>query len=221
MDTAAGHSTDIIGGDTTASPSEIIISITLVGFVEKGRALRRDAAKAGDRVYVTGFLGDSHAGLMALSGKKRRGSGGYEYTAVEKHLAPCPRFNEGRLLLKSGLVDCCIDISDGIAGDLDRVCSQSGVGALIEADRLPVSYSAGKISADRNEDSIDYALYGGEDYELLFTVAEKNRKKFIGFAEKNCLNIFEAGIMTRRKGLYIKKGSRIYRENGKKIWKHF
>lgn len=128
---------------------------------------------------------------------------------------------EARQILSSGLVKCCIDLSDGLAGDLARVCEQSHAGAVINADNLPVSYSTAKIADDNNEDAAEYALYGGEDYELLFTVAEKNAGKFMKFAEENCVNATEVGIIRRKPGVYVRRGLKIQKESYKKTWNHF
>jgi thiamine-monophosphate kinase len=220
MDFMGNYSTDIIGGDTISSP-QITISITVIGLVERDMSLRRDRAKAGDRIFVTGFLGDAHAGLKVLSGKRKRRMRDHEYLPVQKHLAPRPRYMEARQLLSSGLVKCCIDLSDGIASDLARVCEQSNAGAVINADNLPVSYSAAKIADDNDDDAADYALYGGEDYELLFTVAEKNIRKFLKFAGENCLGATETGIIRRKPGVYVKRGTKIQKEDHKKTWNHF
>jgi thiamine-monophosphate kinase len=114
-----------------------------------------------------------------------------------------------------------MDVSDGIISDITRICDESGTGAVIYADNLPVSYSALKIGADNHEDAAGYALYGGEDYELLFTVAEKNIAKFMKFAALNCVNASQTGVITGKKGIYIKQGAKIHKEDNKKIWNHF
>ena len=176
LDYAGNYSTDIIGGDTTAAPV-IMATITVIGEVEKGRALRRDKARPGDMVFVTGTLGDSHAGLKILSKKTRSGLSATEYIPVKKHLVPQPAYMEGRMLLDSGMVNACMDVSDGIASDLARICEESSTGAEIYVDKLPVSFSASKTAAQYGEKVSDYALYGGEDFVLLFTVAAKNAKK--------------------------------------------
>lgn len=219
-DFAENYGIDIIGGDTISSP-QINITITVIGLVEKYMALRRDGAKAGDKIFVTGFLGDSHAGLKVLARKGNKKLRDYEYLPVKKHLAVSPRFFEARALLQSGLVNSCMDVSDGIISDITRICDESGTGAVIYADNLPVSYSALKIGADNHEDAAGYALYGGEDYELLFTVAEKNIAKFMKFAALNCVNASQTGVITGKKGIYIKQGAKIHKEDNKKIWNHF
>jgi thiamine-monophosphate kinase len=217
---AENYSTDIIGGDTVLSP-EISISITLIGDVEKGRALRRDTAKPGDAIFVTGTLGDSYAGLKVLSNKRTKVLKAHEYMTVRRHLMPVPAFIEGRTLLKSNLVNACMDISDGLVSDIKRISEQSGTGAEIWADKLPVSFSTGKTAAQFKDNVTDYALYGGEDYVLLFTSPEKNFDKLMNCAQKNGIKIFRVGRITKKNSLKLFYNDKIIREDAGKIWNHF
>jgi thiamine-monophosphate kinase len=219
-DYASDYGTDIIGGDTI-SADKIFLSITVIGRVERTKALRRDRAKSGDAVFTTGFLGDSFAGLKILSKKGRRRLKSYECTAVIKHKLPVPSYLEGRQLLESGCVNACMDISDGLVNDLTRICEESGKGAEIFADTLPVSYSCFEIAGQHGEDPVDYALYGGEDFELLFTVPQAKVNKFSRYAAGSGLIAFEVGRITSSKGIYIKKDGKKNREKYNKTWKHF
>jgi thiamine-monophosphate kinase len=214
------YSVDIIGGDTISAPG-LFLSVTLTGRVEKGRALRRDKASPGDVIFTTGFLGDSFAGLKVLQKKGRKGHEPYEAMPVKKHLLPVPGYLEGRLLLESGCVSACMDISDGLISDITRICEESGAGAVIEADDLPVSYSTAMIARGNRQDPVDYALYGGEDLELLFTVPQSKLGKFASFCSGNSLPVFRAGVMTRKKGVFIDRNGRKTKETYKKVWNHF
>lgn len=146
----------LAGGDTTATPGPLSLSLTALGTVPAGGMLRRSSARAGDALYASGTLGDAAAGLALLS------AGGGERTPEQAHCIaryhlPQPRLALGHRL--RGLATACMDISDGLAQDAGHLCAASGVGAVIEAARLP---RAGATLAQ--------ALTGGDDYELLFTL---------------------------------------------------
>ena len=176
------HDVALIGGDTSASRHDLFVNITLIGSIKAGRALTRDGAQVGDLLYVTGTIGDSLAGLRLLSaepGTKKFLLGsktGSHRGLLRRHLRPTPRVTVGQMLSGRQLATAAIDLSDGLSGDLRHICEQSRVGAEVDADALPIS-SALRRYADRTQvDPIEIALRGGEDYELLFTVAPRHRK---------------------------------------------
>ena len=155
----------IIGGDTVGSPL-VVVSVTLIGHAsnDEGKVLTRSAAKPGDKVAVTGYLGASAAGLaMFNQGLKFPSRATAELRRA--HLQPSPRVVEGQKLVASG-VKAGMDISDGLVGDLTHICEMSHVGALIHVDMVPVSPTADKYFGGK---ALEFALGGGEDYELLFT----------------------------------------------------
>jgi thiamine-monophosphate kinase len=161
-------STDIVGGNIT-SARELAITIALIG--EAGRCvMRRDAARPGDEIFVTGTLGDAALGWRILAGKlKTRGNAKKERAArkylVERFLRPQARLYAGRRLATLAPTPAAIDISDGLMQDLGHILERSGVGAEIDASRIPVSaaYRAAQLDCD-----LVHALTGGEDYELIF-----------------------------------------------------
>jgi thiamine-monophosphate kinase len=165
----------LAGGDTVRSLRHLAITVALLGTVERDRALLRSGARVGDAICVTGTLGDSAAGLALLMAKERgvdldlaRSEFG---PLLEAHHRPRPRLAAARALAASGCVTAMLDLSDGLASDLRHLAARSGVGALIRSDALPVSESARAAGAALGIDPVDWALHGGEDYELLFTVA--------------------------------------------------
>nr|BBH92596.1 thiamine-monophosphate kinase [Thermogemmatispora argillosa] len=172
---AAAAQTLIIGGNVsgTGAAETLAIDITLLGEVERGRVLTRSGARAGDTLFVTGCPGDSAAGLYSLLHPDHP----YPPAACERlravHRVPKPRLAEGRLLSELGpeIVTALIDISDGLSGDLGHICERSGVGACIEVARLPLSPELRSLAAILARDPLAWVLHGGEDYELLFTVA--------------------------------------------------
>ncbi len=159
----------LVGGDTTRGP--LSISVTAMGLVEPGRALRRDAARVGDDVWVTGTLGDAAAAL-ALLGDASATVPDEAFSALRRRLdRPEPRNAAGVAL--AGIAHACIDVSDGLLADLGHVCARSGVGADIELAALPVSAALQMLGA--GESSWQWQASGGDDYELCFTAPAQAR----------------------------------------------
>ncbi len=158
----------IIGGDTVASPGGVAVTVTLTGVAPARRMLRRDRARVGDLIYLTGELGEAAAGLLVL---KRRPDLDADLQAalVTAHLAPKPQLLAGRLLAGQALAAAAIDTSDGVASDLYHLCLASGVGAVIPAAAVPVSPRVLAAAPYLQADPLRLALMGGEDYQLLFT----------------------------------------------------
>jgi thiamine-monophosphate kinase len=152
---ARRHEVAIVGGETTTNPERVFISVSLLGFVPRGKVLLRSGAKPGDAIFVTGELGGSLAG---------------------KHLDFAPRLIEARWLADHFPIHAMIDLSDGLAGDLRHLIEASGVGAELQKSAVPISRAA-KVAAkagDAAKPAFVAALTDGEDFELLFTVASKN-----------------------------------------------
>ncbi|MCL4459263.1 MAG: thiamine-phosphate kinase [Chloroflexi bacterium] len=169
----------IVGGNTSRSSSGLIIDITLLGEVEPEYVVYRSGARVGDSILVTGQLGHSAAGLDLLS---REGTPCPEKAAnflKECHRLPRPRLAEGRVIATSAVCTAMIDISDGLAGDLAHICEASKVGALLWLDRVPVSAELRYAATALKIPISDYVLYGGEDYELLFTVRQGSESMII------------------------------------------
>ena len=158
----------IIGGDTVAAPVTAI-TLTIIGEAEdEDRILKRSAAKQGDLIAVTGNFGASAAGL-AMMQRKLTFDKKTEVALREAHFKPTPRINEGQLLAKNA-VKAAIDVSDGLLGDLEKLCLASGFGAKLYSDRIPIHPAV--VNSFGNE-AVKLALTGGEDYELIFTAPQK------------------------------------------------
>jgi thiamine-monophosphate kinase len=156
----------LAGGDVAQSPGGILADIVVIGSVPQGKAITRSAAKPGDRIYVTGELGGSAATLKMLSsGRKPRPAD------FPQHFHPRPRIAVGEFLRKKRLASAMIDLSDGLSTDLTHICEESGVGAEIHADAIPLAH----VGKPAREVDLESALHGGEDYELLFTAPRGKR----------------------------------------------
>lgn len=159
----------LIGGDTTRGP--LSMTLTIHGLIPAGRALTRSGARIGDWIYVTGTLGDSAAGLAILQDRLQVADRVSHDYLLARHLRPQPRVLQGQAL--RDLASSAIDLSDGLISDLRHVLNASECGARIELDELPMSQTlTSNTDADQ---ALRWALTGGEDYELCFTVPEINR----------------------------------------------
>ncbi|QIU91972.1 thiamine-phosphate kinase [Yokenella regensburgei] len=159
----------LIGGDTTRGPLSMTLGIH--GYVPLGRALKRDGAKPGDWIYVTGTPGDSAAGLAILQDRLTVTQADDKAYLLERHLRPTPRVLHGQALRH--LASSAIDLSDGLISDLGHILKASGCGANIVLDDLP--FSDAVLRQVEPDQALRWALSGGEDYELCFTVPELNR----------------------------------------------
>ncbi len=192
---ARRHEVVLIGGDTTRGP--LTIGVQIMGFVDRGQALTRAGARAGDEIYVTGTLGDAVLGLQLLQGELRLPEE-FHVAVVARLERPVPRVAVGRGL--HGMATACIDISDGLLADLGHILEASSVGAAIELARLPLSLAYDPAFAQVGWEA---ALAGGDDYELCFTVpparAEELRRAAVLFGVP-CTRI---GVIETEPGLRI------------------
>lgn len=163
----------LVGGDTVRSPDKVLIDISMLGDCPTGRFILRSGAKTGDAIVVTGTLGDSAAGLHLLTGRLTETDTECRSRLVEAHIAPEPRSRESLFLTENFNLHAMIDISDGLAGDLGHICERSNVGARIRVEAIPISTPLRDLCGRAGVDPLSYALAGGEDYELLFTLDPK------------------------------------------------
>ncbi|MCC8089273.1 MAG: thiamine-phosphate kinase [Rikenellaceae bacterium] len=164
------YNAPLLGGDTTGSKDKITINVTLLGRVSHNNIKRRSGAVPGDKICVSGDLGDSAAGLkLLLCGHPIENR--HEAELVTSHNNPYPYIREGIWLGGKNTVTSMMDVSDGIASDIRHIMDRSGVGAIIELDKIPLSKPLEEISAQYNWDKYRLAVAGGEDYVLLFTVS--------------------------------------------------
>ncbi|MCQ2605685.1 MAG: thiamine-phosphate kinase [Bacteroidales bacterium] len=165
----------LLGGDTTSSLDRLCICVTVLGKTKKGASRKRDMAKIGDLICVTGTVGDSAGGLDVILNKRERKAD--EEWLINRHYLPTPRIPEGIELIKTGGVHAMMDISDGIGSDLRHIMKESNVGAIINITKIPVSKQLRRYCETHNLDKYKLATCGGEDYELLFTVDPQAEKQ--------------------------------------------
>ncbi len=189
-DVAQEHGVAVVGGDLSAA-SVFFASVTVLGRAPSRGLLRRDGARAGDLLYVSGTLGSAAAGFLLLEAGYRlhpdktvRSPGrtrllptrATEVARLIRHqIDPRPKLDLGRLLADGRVASSAIDLSDGLSRDLHRLCRASGLSATLEIDRLPVDTGIGELGGLVRLDPLRLALFGGEDYGLLFTVPKRKR----------------------------------------------
>jgi thiamine-monophosphate kinase len=213
----------LIGGDLSRTPEKIVIDSIVVGECLIDRELSRSSARPGDQIYVTGFLGDAAAGLRLLERGARldseRGVSHPVDNLLRRQLQPEPRVGWGLLLGEKQLATAMIDISDGLSSDLHHLCDESGVGAIVEASRLPIDEVVSELCGRRALDPLMLALHGGEDFELLFTVSPEKVSQLPSRVDG--VPITRIGeIRDASEGVRISEGSRVWKlEPGG--WEHF
>lgn len=206
----------IIGGDTTASAGNFVITITSFGIAKEDKLAYRGGAKVKDLLCVTQHLGASIAGLKILQREKKKylqNQGNFKpnlepYTSViEKYLMPKPRLDIVKLFNESVKISSMIDISDGLAPDIYKICSESRVGVELWEHNIPVANITQRIADEFSDNVIDYALYGGEEYELLFTLSD---------SEYEILENLTSDVTILGRIVEESKGMNFIRENGER-----
>jgi len=189
----------LAGGDTTRS-KRVLISVTVIGEIREGQEVLRSGGSPGDLLYVSGTLGQAELGLRLLRKTQSRIKG--KNDALRKHLYPEPRVALGRWLAERKLATAMMDVSDGLSSDLPRLCTASGVGAVIDPGKLPLLGGIGSDSARA------LALHGGDDYELLFTVSRRNAARIPAIFHR--LRLGQIGELTRGRNVQMssKNGTR-------------
>jgi len=212
----------LLGGDTVRTPGPLTISITAFGFVPHGKMVQRQRAKADDRVIVTGTIGDAALGLALR--KDRKLAQRWKLSAkMQKHLAsryllPRPRNVLATLLQENA--SAAMDVSDGLAGDLTKLCRASGVSAEVNVARVPLSDAARAVLA-KDPSMLRAILSGGDDYEILCTVPRARSETFIAGAQALGVPAADIGHITAGQGApdFVRDGRTI--NVGKAAYSHF
>ncbi len=217
---AARFGVGIVGGNLARSPERLVLDLTLLGEGEPDRVVYRTGARAGDRVLVTGTLGDAAAGLAVLLGDAPSGLPGADELIGRQRL-PTPRVEAGRVIARSGLATAMIDVSDGLASDLGHLCEDNGLGATVFADQLPLSAAIQTLAATVGRDPLDWALHGGEDYELLLTAPSERVAQLTAAVQAVGVRLTDVGEMTERAGIWLQRPGGQREPLRGTLWRHF
>lgn len=213
---AAIYELAIIGGDIVRTPGPLMLSVTVIGERPAGIPLMtRAGAQPGDVVLVSGTLGASAAGLRLLAHGDRGAASADRLIAA--HLRPAPRVSLGQALLDAG-VRCCMDLSDGLAGDLPKILAASGVGAQIHLESLPELPAVRSLFPDQIE---QLATAGGEDYELLFTAQPAQVEDLIALGHNVGATLTPIGMITAESGLIYTRHGQPVDDIDSGAWDHF
>ena len=218
---ASKFQVNILGGDTTASKQDLIINIAVQGYVDEKEILCRDGAVPGDKICCTGDLGDSRAGLHQILNDINADTAEMD-KLLRAHLLPSPCLDEGRFLAGISGVTSAIDVSDGLSSDLEHLVFQSGTGARIYANSIPVSPELEVFCKRFDFDPVEFALAGGEDYILLFTATAENMRNLEHeYREKFASGIRVLGEMTDTGEMELVEADGTSRPLARSGWNHF
>ncbi|MBF0379827.1 MAG: thiamine-phosphate kinase [Magnetococcales bacterium] len=209
----------LTGGDTTSSKGGLVITITVMGQVAKNRALLRSGAEPGDRIYLSGTIGDSALGLAYHLGKLQIDNPEDAAYLLNRHMLPEPRVDLGLQLVEAGIGCGAIDISDGLRADLQHICTASKVGAEVDFEKIPLSAAAKRQIEHYGDEVIKQIITGGEDYELLFTYGG-DVEKIATIAQRVGVAVTDIGVITAGEGVDINRGGEPV-ELGFGGWTHF
>ncbi len=166
---ASRYGAALVGGDLVGSPGPVVVDVAITGWVERECLLLRRGAKPGDALLVTGRLGVAAAGLAAREQALQEVGSSLLAEAIRAHHEPRPRLAQARAIARTGKATAMMDLSDGLAEDLPRLCQQSGVGARVRAETIPIHRACCHVANRLGLNDLRLAVSGGEDYELLFT----------------------------------------------------
>ena len=200
-DICTHYGVTIAGGDTVASPDKLVINVSLIGDAKENEVLYRSGAGPGDGIYSTGNAGDSFAGLTILKGEITLPKSIASHF-ITIHNEPKPLIETGMAVAASRLASAMIDVSDGLLSDLGHICKESGVGAKLFKDKIPISSELKQFASHVKFDPLKLALSGGEDYHLLITVPKGNIKDFeIMGKDKGLLPLYLIGEIVEGKDI--------------------
>ena len=208
----------LLGGDSTSTFGPVSLTLTAIGQIAVGREIRRSGAKPGDRVWVSGTIGDAFLGLKVLRGGYRELASEHRAALAERFQLPRPRTELGPRLM--GIASAMIDVSDGLLADLGHICETSGVAATVELPRVPLSPAARAVVAGDATLPATLAT-AGDDYELLFTASPDEDSEIVSLSQSLGLPLAEIGIIESGAGV------RLVDASGREIpvpaagWRHF
>lgn len=198
------HDTFLVGGDTVKSASDISFTVTVIGEAAENVIRYRSGAVENDLVFVSGCLGNAAGGLALCRAHASAAVDSRWKQLCSAHLDPSPQVQLGRIMAESGLVHAMMDISDGLATDLAHICTVSGTGAEIVRENIPLAPMLETAAGTLQTDVLEWALKGGEDYELLFTVAPEHEQELRRLiATRTGREIYHVGRIIAGQGVYL------------------
>ena len=215
------YDVNLLGGDTTSSKTDLVINVGVVGSVSSQQMLTRRAARPGDRIYSTGYLGDSRAGLHLILNGIALDTDDHK-ALFETHILPYPYLTEGQFLAAKTGLHAAIDVSDGLSSDLGHILSASQVGARLWCESIPISLPLQKFCSQFGFDAVEYALAGGEDYTLIVTIAGDQAEAVQKSYEKHFGKpLFELGEITATGSFELVDSDGRVKPVGAQGWNHF
>ena len=213
----------VVGGNMANSPDGIMLDVFVLGRVQRQHLLLRSGAQPGDRVLVTGTLGDAAAGLALLRAPSMKVDAAVREGLLTHHVTPTPRLAEARVIARSGRATAMIDLSDGLSSDVIHICDRSQVGVRIWAGCLPTSQGARRVASLLDRPSWQLALEGGEDYELCFTVPPGAAEGMVSTIEQRTGTraIIVGEILARSEGRWLVLDGGEERPLEARGWVHF
>ncbi|WP_291297018.1 thiamine-phosphate kinase [Elioraea sp.] len=190
----------LLGGDTVSTTGPVTLSLTIIGSVAEGGALRRNGAREGDALWVSGTIGDGALGLLALTGRLAALSDGARATLGARYRLPQPRLSLGAEL--GGIATACMDVSDGLVQDVGHLARAAGLGAEIEAADVPLSEAA-KEAVAADPSLLARCLSGGDDYELVFAAPEEKADAVIAAAVRARVAVRRIGRFVAGQGVHV------------------
>jgi thiamine-monophosphate kinase len=196
---AARYGVTLIGGNITRTTGPMVLDVTAIGAVHRRKILTRAGARVGDEVYVTGTLGGAATGLLQLRDGLDGGAGAARY------LRPDPRVRAGMLLGRNRAATSCMDLSDGLADGVRQIAQASSVGITLDATAIPIAEACREWLSRHGRDPVDFALRGGDDFELIFTSPPRQAGRLRAVRRQlGDLPITRIGVVTRAPRLLVK-----------------
>ena len=198
---AAVHNVSVVSGNISRTPGPMVVDITAIGSVKPRRVMIRTGARPGDGVYVTGSIGDGSVGLHSLQAPR----GPAPQACQERFLRPQPRVRAGMLLGRNRAASACMDTSDGLADAVRQIADASHVGIALDASAIPIADEVRRWHDAQAVNTLDAAISGGDDYELLFTVRPAHRGRLRGVRRNlGDLPITQIGVVTKDRGTWLR-----------------
>jgi len=202
---AARHQIHVAGGNLTKSPGPLVLDITVSGTAKRRQILTRGGARPGDELYVTGSLGSAAAGLGMLKAEGLAACSDGNSCAM-RYLFPEPRLRMGLLVARNRVASAGMDLSDGLADGVHQIAEASGLGAIVDADALPIEPAAREWFSRHGDDATTAALTGGDDYELLIAVKPKRGRRLAAARRHGDVPLTLVGVCTEDRAVVLKSG---------------